>query len=166
MSCSVMRSPLASPVMGQRDTSASTIEEIVGERIRMARGVAGISQEQLGQGLEPYLGRQWSRQAVSTAEKGGRDFTALELLALAEVLDVHTAWLMTPPGGATINTPGGTALPADDLWRRFQTPKDGVGSGILMHTRRLLEHAQAMEDQIEQMADWARVAYGMKEEPR
>lgn len=166
MSCSVVLSPLPSRVMAQPDITTTSIEEVIGERIRMARSTAGLSQEQLGHLLEPYLGRPWTRQAVSSAEKGGRDFTALELLGLAQVLDVHTAWLMTPPAGATIDTPGGMTVPADDLWRRFQTPKDGVGNGVLMHTRRLLEQNAAMAAQIAQLADWARVTYGMKEGER
>lgn len=47
-----------------------------------------MTQEGLGQALKPYLGRAWSRQAVSIAETGGRSFVIAELFVLASVLQV------------------------------------------------------------------------------
>jgi transcriptional regulator with XRE-family HTH domain len=58
-----------------------------------------------------YLGRAWSRQAVSTAEAGGREFTAVELMALAVVLDVPISWLFLPRADTeTVEFPGGEAV--------------------------------------------------------
>ncbi|HET9566463.1 MAG TPA: helix-turn-helix transcriptional regulator [Mycobacterium sp.] len=61
------------------------------------REVQDMTQEQLGLKLEPLLGREWSRQAVSSAEQGNRAFTATELVAVARVLGTSVTWLMTPP---------------------------------------------------------------------
>lgn len=78
-----------------------TIEEAVGQRIRERReGLTDedgkpLTQERLGAKLGDYLGVTWTRQAVYTAERGGRDFRAVELAALAAVLDVSVSWLMS-----------------------------------------------------------------------
>jgi hypothetical protein len=51
----------------------------------------GMSQSDLGRALAPLLGRPWSRQAVSAAEKGARDFKIAELVAIARVLGTTVA---------------------------------------------------------------------------
>jgi transcriptional regulator with XRE-family HTH domain len=76
------------------------IEEVVGQRVAELRAPTGMTQAELGQKLGELLGKPWSRQAVSAAEKGGRAFTAAELLALAYVLEVPVGRLLTPPLGA------------------------------------------------------------------
>lgn len=73
------------------------IEEIVGHNVRVAREAAGLTQEELGKKLEQLLGREWPRQTVSTAEKGGRSFTANEVLAISLVTRVSVASLFNPP---------------------------------------------------------------------
>ena len=73
------------------------VEEIVGWQVRERREALGLTQEQLGRQLEPLLGRPWSRQAVSAAEKGDRSFAAAELVALAAVLHTTVGDLLRPP---------------------------------------------------------------------
>ncbi|WP_133061687.1 helix-turn-helix transcriptional regulator [Streptosporangium minutum] len=73
------------------------IEEVIGENVLRVREGLGLSQAQLGDAIADYLGRPWSRQAVSSAEKGRRAFTAAELLVLAEILKTTVYRLMTPP---------------------------------------------------------------------
>lgn len=85
---------------------------MIGRRIRTAREMREWTQQELGQLLEPYLGRVWTRQAVSSAEKGGRDFTASELVAFASVFhaDIATFFL---PDAPTIDLPGCTLTEAE-----------------------------------------------------
>lgn len=56
-----------------------------------------MSQAEFGQRLAHWLGRPWTRQAVSAAEQGKRAFTAAELFAIAHVLDTRPARLLAPP---------------------------------------------------------------------
>lgn len=88
------------------------IEEVIGTRISEVRKLQEMTQEQLGQRLGELLERPWSRQAVHTAEQGGRQFTAVELIAIAHVLNTTVPRLMTPdlavrdvemPSGATLD---------------------------------------------------------------
>jgi transcriptional regulator with XRE-family HTH domain len=93
-----------------------TIQELVGYRIGVARRKIGATQTELGERLEEYLGRPWSRQAVSAAEAGGRDFTAAELLALARILDVPIAWFFLPTGDDDeYEFPSGNSVPFGEL---------------------------------------------------
>lgn len=72
------------------------LEEVIGERIAEIRAEQQMSQAELGEALAAYLERPWSRQAVYSAEKGKRAFTAAELVALALVLEVEVPDLLTP----------------------------------------------------------------------
>lgn len=73
------------------------IEEVVGRRVAELRDTTEMSQQELGRRLGELLGRPWSRQAVSAAEKGRRAFTAAEILALAHVFEVPVARFYSPP---------------------------------------------------------------------
>jgi len=73
-----------------------------------------MTQAQLGELLEPWLGRAWVKQAVSQAETGRRDFTAAELLALAAVLQVPMGYFFATPPDAeqyALEFPGGASVP-------------------------------------------------------
>lgn len=72
------------------------LEEQIGAFVRWAREAHGMSQAELGERLSERLDKPWTRQAVWSAEKGGRAFTAAELVALAEVLDVTIEELFRP----------------------------------------------------------------------
>ena len=92
------------------------VEELVGQRIRTERDRLEMTQEQLGKRLSDKLGRSWSRQAVSAAEKGDRAFTAAELVAIASTLDISVGGLLMPPAGVDdVEMPNGTALSRQDL---------------------------------------------------
>lgn len=73
------------------------VEGVIGANILARRRELDISQQELGTRLAPLLGKPWSRQAVSAAEHGERDFIAAELLALAVVLQVSLMQLVMPP---------------------------------------------------------------------
>jgi transcriptional regulator with XRE-family HTH domain len=105
------------------------IEEVIGRRIRKARKLrhADIpSQAALGEKMAEYLGTPWSRQAVSYAEKGQRDFKAAELAALALSLKVPLVWLIEPPEGSTVEiAEGGPAIPSEAV-NRFLGMRSGT----------------------------------------
>jgi 8-oxo-dGTP pyrophosphatase MutT (NUDIX family)/transcriptional regulator with XRE-family HTH domain len=65
-------------------------------RIRDAREAKGMTQADLGRAIGSLLGRPWSRQAMSAAEKGARDFKIAELVAIAFVLETTVSQLVLP----------------------------------------------------------------------
>lgn len=73
-------------------------EQAIGEKIAWLRKHRQMTQAGLGEALAQYLGKPWSRQTVHTAEKGGRAFTATELVALALALDAPVPSLFLPFG--------------------------------------------------------------------
>lgn len=85
------------------------LEEAIGRNVARLREVSGLSQAQLGDALAGYLGKPWSRQAVSAAEKGRRAFTAAELVSLALVLKTSLDLLMLPGAMGS----HGSLLPGD-----------------------------------------------------
>ena len=72
------------------------ITELVGSKVRHRRQQLDISQQELGAKVGEYLGEQWSRQAVSAAEKGGRAFAITEVAAFAAALDTSVRELLMP----------------------------------------------------------------------
>lgn len=90
------------------------LEEVIGRNVRALRKARGGSQADLGKALAPMLGGQgWTRQAVWKAERGGRSFTAAELLALAAALGVTVPQLFETEG-EPVTLPGGQ-MPAGVL---------------------------------------------------
>lgn len=83
------------------------IPELVGSKVRHRRQQLDISQQELGVKVGDYLGEQWSRQAVSAAEKGGRAFAITEVAAFAAALDTNIRELVTPdPRTQRVELPG------------------------------------------------------------
>jgi transcriptional regulator with XRE-family HTH domain len=60
----------------------------IGSRLRMARELAGLSQEQVAEMLS------MRRPSISEIESGRRKVSADELVKLSEVYDVRVSWLM------------------------------------------------------------------------
>lgn len=75
-----------------------TVEEMVGYNVRRLRESQRLTQTELGELLGKSLGKPWSRQAMSAAEKGDRDWRAVELVAVAKALDTSVGYLMFPTG--------------------------------------------------------------------
>ncbi|MGW3646697.1 helix-turn-helix transcriptional regulator [Streptomyces sp. NPDC000878] len=84
------------------------MEEVIGWNIAKLRTQQELSQADLGEALGVYLEKPWSRQAVHSAEKGKRAFTAAELVAFALVLECEVPFLLAPHGPART---GAIALP-------------------------------------------------------
>jgi hypothetical protein len=87
-----------------------TPEELVGRNIAAARTEKGgsewLSQEALGQRLEWYLGKRWTKQAVSDAENGRRRFDPTELIAFAYALEISVTDLFAADSVVNIQLPG------------------------------------------------------------
>ena len=92
------------------------IEEIVGQRMLERRTALKLTQETLAERITGHLNREWTRQAVSAAEKGKRSFTAAELVAIAHTTGTTVTWLMSPPQDAEgVELGDGAYLPAHAL---------------------------------------------------
>jgi hypothetical protein len=118
------------------------LEKMIGAQVAAARD-GKMTQAELGERVGRYLGKQWSRQTVSAAEKGGRAFTALELLALSTELDVPLSSLLSPVGDeadGVVETPGGIPIPVARLL-------PGSGSDAMQGEIRLPEEQGATKAQ-------------------
>jgi hypothetical protein len=84
-----------------------------------------MSQADLGRALAPLLGRPWSRQAVSAAEKGGRDFKIAELVAIARVLETTVGQLALPGPEVRYRVvfPSGETITAMELLDAVLSPR-------------------------------------------
>jgi transcriptional regulator with XRE-family HTH domain len=102
------------------------IEERIGRRLNRAREEKGWTQEHLGENLARYLGKAWSKQTVSAAEAGGRDFKAVELLFLAVVFDKRIGWFFEADIDAVeaIDLPSGMTLSEPAVIKACGTPLD------------------------------------------
>lgn len=117
------------------------IEEVIGQRMSEVREAAGVTQAAFGEMLEATLGRPWSRQSVSAAEKGRRAFTAVELVALADALEVPIIELLSPPMSVEhVELPTGAKVAARELY-----PSPGGAGAVLESLRRLEKHAAHRE---------------------
>lgn len=107
------------------------LEEVIGGHIADLRSHKEMSQAELGEALGEYLEKPWSRQAIHSAEKGKRAFTAAELVALALVLEAELPDLLEPPlqrrhedvelprGGIPAKKLAAIVAPeASDVWER------------------------------------------------
>ncbi|MDJ0413829.1 helix-turn-helix domain-containing protein [Rhodococcus opacus] len=113
------------------------VEELIGQRVQTLRKNLNdgkeITQEELGARLEPFLGKRWSRQAVSAAEAGQRAFTAVELVALAAVLGTNVAALFALPSTEIVVMPGGREISPDSFDRlaRERVTQDSIQGRII-----------------------------------
>ena len=84
------------------------MKDLIGENIREKRNALGMTQEQFGRAVAELLNSTWSRQAVSAAENGKRDWRAEDLVAAAYVLGTSPAYLMQPKLADDLDLPGKT----------------------------------------------------------
>jgi transcriptional regulator with XRE-family HTH domain len=131
-----------------------TLTAVIGARVRQARKLKGWTQAEMGSALGDYLGAGgWSRPAVSTAEAGGRDFRAVELLALAIVLERPIGWFFLPTEpGVPIELPGGRMLhhfPIGVVTRQFGGAAVAANAG---NVRMMLRDIEDFISEVEQFA--------------
>lgn len=89
---------------GERDQRAFTPNQVVAQRIALARQLRGWTQEEAADRLEPFLGMRWSAATFSIVErsidgKRIRQFSADELVALSRAFEVPIGWWFTPSWG-------------------------------------------------------------------
>ncbi len=75
------------------------IEELIGMNVKEAREEAGLTQRELGEQIAWVHGKPWLPQAVSQAEKGGRDWAVRDLIAVAWALRRPVVWFFKVPTG-------------------------------------------------------------------
>ncbi|MBB6437210.1 helix-turn-helix transcriptional regulator [Streptomyces candidus] len=111
------------------------IEEVIGANVARLRDGKELSQSQLGEALAEHLGKPWSRQAVSAAEKGRRAFTAADLLALSRTLDVSVPTLFLLKdwrGSNAVELADGISVSADEYRDRILHDTDAQGALTFM----------------------------------
>ncbi len=92
---------------GERDQPAFTPNQVVAQRIALARQLRGWTQEEAADRLEKFLGAKWSPATFSIVERSVagkriRQFTADELVALSRAFDVPIGWWFTPSWGDSV----------------------------------------------------------------
>jgi transcriptional regulator with XRE-family HTH domain len=104
------------------------IEEIIGLRIREVRTAKGWTQADLGVRMMLGLEKPWTPQAVSLAEKGERDFRAVELLMLAALLGVSVEYFFLSPDltNRSVDLPAAVLYEDGSGKRRLSGRKDGT----------------------------------------
>jgi transcriptional regulator with XRE-family HTH domain len=98
---------------GERDQRAFTPNQVVAQRVALARQLRGWTQEEAAERLEKFLGAKWSPATFSIVERSVdgkriRQFTADELVALSRAFDLPIGWWFTPSWGdsaAVVVTP-------------------------------------------------------------
>jgi transcriptional regulator with XRE-family HTH domain len=127
-----LSTPLASVILKwtkRRRAMFPRIEEVIGENVRARREAMQMSQTELGRELQGHLPKAWERQAVSSAEKGRRAFTAAELLALARVLDCGVVDLLEARSLVQIDV-AGPAYSPDSLKGLVAPGASGSGTDV------------------------------------
>ncbi len=127
-----------------------TVEEMVGQKVRDKRELVGITQEELGKDLGQFLGHEWSRQSVSAAEKGGRDWRAVDLIAVAQVLGTTVGWLTLPSRlSDEIEFPNKT-VPAEEMMglsiSTDTPPLDAAGESLALMLLQIEDAAERLAD--------------------
>ncbi len=134
-----------------------TVEEMVGQKVREKREQVGITQEELGKDLGEFLGQVWSRQSVSVAENGGRDWRAVDLIAVAQVLRTTVGWLTLPSWlSDEIEFPSKTvsAEAMMGLSVSMDTPPlDAAGESLALMLLQLEGATEQLEDATERLAN-------------
>jgi transcriptional regulator with XRE-family HTH domain len=129
------------------------IEEAVGHRLRQAREDHGLTQAELGEKLKLYLGKAWSRQAVSLAEAGQRSFTAAELVALARLLELPSpgSLLVPPLGVEEIEIGDGVRF---NNWRDRSRLVEQETPAVQMSLAQVTDNLAVVEERLKALSDF------------
>ncbi len=116
-----------------REHGPDPVDVHVGRRLRQARFLAGMSQEELGAGIGV------SFQAVQKYEHGENRLSASRLFKAARLLDRPVSFFFEELGAETAATTGnGFSREEIELVRHFrQIPSDEVREHLLQMTKRI-----------------------------
>ena len=116
-----------------REHGPDPVDVHVGRRLRQARFLAGMSQEELGAGIGV------SFQAVQKYEHGENRLSASRLFKAARLLDRPVSFFFEELGGEAAATEGnGFSREEIELVRHFrQIPSDEVREHLLQMTKRI-----------------------------
>lgn len=116
-----------------REHGPDPVDVHVGRRLRQARFLAGMSQEELGAGIGV------SFQAVQKYEHGENRLSASRLYKAARLLDRPVSFFFEElTGGTSTATSDGFSRDEIDLVRHFrQIPSDEVREHLLQMTKRI-----------------------------
>ncbi len=117
--------PARTPRMDQRtppEEGSSYPSDVFASNLRAYRRLRDLEQEMVANRLANF-GHTWTRQTVSDVERGRRNVTVDELLALTDVLGANVSELLDPRG------PGGRKGPRLYLGERVTSvaPDDVAG---------------------------------------
>ena len=118
-----------------REYGPDPVDVHVGRRLRQARLLAGLSQEELGQGIGV------SFQAVQKYEQGENRLSASRLFRAAKLLDQPVSFFFEAlDGGVPEATPAALSRDEIDLLRHYrQITSDDVREHLLLVARRIGE---------------------------
>ncbi|MEU3204249.1 helix-turn-helix transcriptional regulator [Streptomyces cyaneofuscatus] len=124
------------------------LEEVIGQKLAWLRRDRQMSQAQLGEALGQYLDKPWSRQAVNSAERGNRAFTARDLIALALALGASVPSLLYPgpttvKGGVELS--GGSVLGREEYQKVLFASGDAAGKAGLLTGEQLMLAVQSYQ---------------------
>lgn len=105
--------------MGSANFQSSTVEAVVGERLRARRTALGLTQEQLGTAVG------LSYQQIQKYENGSNQMTIGRLLLLAASLKVPVAYFLDGLDGAA----AGAARPPTPAGMELAQALDGIRHG-------------------------------------
>jgi transcriptional regulator with XRE-family HTH domain len=104
---------------GRAKTKATTTwtpAQVVAHNLTRARHLRGLTQAEVAHRLSAFTGAPWSQATVAQAEGSVsgvrvRQFSAVELVALARVFDLPVVWFFLPPeqGASGLATPDSPA---------------------------------------------------------
>lgn len=128
------------------------VSEVVGQRIKQARRAGGLTQKDLGQELRNYLPGAWPVQAVSAAEQGRREFTAVELAALALILKKPVGWFFLPTADETVQFPRGKKTKPSAFARAASA---GSGGEVAEEIAQLRKHMRDLAKAVQRLEEGA-----------
>lgn len=133
------------------------LEEAIGQKLAWLRNDRGMSQAQLGEALGRYSEKPWSRQAVNSAERGNRAFTARDLVALALALETSVpSLLLVFADDEGVELPNGETIGREAYRKLVFHPADIVGKttmGSVEGVRRMRQLYAGLETWHKQLGD-------------
>jgi hypothetical protein len=104
-----------------------TPNQVIAVNLRWVRVTKGLTQEEAGKLLEPYLGKRWSQAVFAQAEgaitgKRVRKFDADEVVAFAAAFNVPVSLFFDPPERTErVEVPGAYSTLTRDEMRKLVT---------------------------------------------